>query len=100
MPSPPPLVATVMTTAVEKLQEQLIAWEEELTGREEALITWEKGAEISEKALFKVSMDLDEEWVKTEATRQEYLDKMRADCLCQVHPRPRQDTGGEEGPAQ
>jgi hypothetical protein len=34
--------------------------------------------EISEKALAKVSVDLDVEWAKVEATRKEYLDKMVA----------------------
>jgi hypothetical protein len=45
--------------AAEELQEQLLAWEEELTRREEALTAWEEKAKFSEKALVKVSADLD-----------------------------------------
>jgi hypothetical protein len=33
-------------------------------------------AQIFEKALVIVSVDLDTEWAKAEATRKEYLDKM------------------------
>jgi TnpA family transposase len=33
---------------------------------------------IFEKALVKISTDHDAEWVKAEATRKEYLDKMEA----------------------
>jgi hypothetical protein len=39
----------------------LLAWEEELTRREEALATREEKARISERALAKVSADLDAE---------------------------------------
>jgi hypothetical protein len=46
--------------------------------REEAHLTREEKAKISEKALVKVNVDHDTEWAKTEATRKEYLDKMRA----------------------
>jgi hypothetical protein len=60
----------------EELQEQLLAQEEEPTQWEETLATQEEKARITEKALVKVSADLDAEWVKTEATRDEYLDKM------------------------
>jgi hypothetical protein len=38
----------------------------------------EEKAEILEKALAKVSADLDAEWTEAEATRKEYLDKMAA----------------------
>jgi hypothetical protein len=65
----------VVTAAAKELQKQLLA-REELTQREEAQVVWEEKAMISEKALVKVSTDLDAGWVKTEATRQEYLDKM------------------------
>jgi hypothetical protein len=37
---------------------------------------WEEKAKISEKALVKVSVDLDAELKKIEATHQEYLNKM------------------------
>jgi hypothetical protein len=39
---------------------------------------WEEKARIFEKALVKVSSDLYTKRVKTKATHQEYLDKMRA----------------------
>jgi hypothetical protein len=44
--------------------------------REEALAVWEEMARISKMALVKVSADLHAKRVKTEATHQEYLDKM------------------------
>jgi hypothetical protein len=62
--------------AAEELQEQLLTREEELTWREEALTMREEKSKITKKALVKVSADLDAERAKTEATRQEYLDKM------------------------
>jgi hypothetical protein len=62
----------------EELQELLHAREEEHTRREEALAAWEERAENSEKALAKVSADLDVEWAKAKATRKEYLKKMVA----------------------
>jgi hypothetical protein len=61
----------------EELQEQLQV-REVLTRREEALATWEENSKISEKALIKVSADLDAELTKAEVTRKEYLDKMEA----------------------
>jgi hypothetical protein len=57
-----------MAVAVEELQEQLLAWEEELTRREEALAAWEEKTRISEKTLAKVSIDLNVEWEKAKAT--------------------------------
>jgi hypothetical protein len=62
---------SMVAATVEELQEPLLAWEEELTRREEK-------AGISEKALAKVSADLNAEWTKAEATWKEYLDKMAA----------------------
>jgi hypothetical protein len=59
----------VASVVVEELQEQLLTWEEKLTQREEALATREEKATISEKALVKVSTDLDTKWAKIEATR-------------------------------
>jgi hypothetical protein len=53
-------------------------WEEELTRREEALAAREDKAWILEKALAKVSADLDTEQTKADATQKEYLDKMAA----------------------
>jgi hypothetical protein len=44
-------------------------WEVELTQREEALTTREENAKISEKALVKVSVDLNAEWAKARATQ-------------------------------
>jgi hypothetical protein len=38
---------------------------------------WEEKARISEKALVKISADVNTERAKIEATYQEYLDKMR-----------------------
>jgi hypothetical protein len=69
----------------EELLEQLLAWEDELTRREEALIAQEEKAKISEKALVKVSADLDAEWAKAEATQKEYLDKMEVNTTCAKH---------------
>jgi hypothetical protein len=72
LPSPPPSpIATATAVAEEELHELLLAWEEALTTREEK-------ARISEKALAKVSADLDVERAKVEATRKEYLNKMVA----------------------
>jgi hypothetical protein len=68
----------VMSAVVEELQEQLLAKEEELTCREEALAMREEKVKISEKALFKVSVDLDAERAMIGPTRQVYLDKMCA----------------------
>jgi hypothetical protein len=42
------------------------------------LVAREEKAWILEKALAKVSADLDAEWAKAEATWKEYLDKMEA----------------------
>jgi hypothetical protein len=64
--------------AAKELQEWLLAWEEELTQREEAHATQEEKAMISEKSLAKVSVNLDVERAKAKATRKEYLDKMDA----------------------
>jgi hypothetical protein len=64
------------SAAAKELQEQLLAWDEELTWREEALTMLEDKARISEVALVKVSANLDVEQVKVKATRKEYLDKM------------------------
>jgi hypothetical protein len=63
---------------MEELHQQLIGREDGLTRLEEAFTIWEKSVKVSEQALVKVSLDLDTEPAKTEATRQEYLDKMRA----------------------
>jgi hypothetical protein len=52
--------------AAEELQEQLLEWDEQLTRREEALVVREEKAGIFEKALVKVSVDLDAEWAKVE----------------------------------
>jgi hypothetical protein len=60
------------------LQKQLLVWEEELMRMEEALFVREENAKIFEKALVKVSVNLDIERAKTEATRKEYLDEMEA----------------------
>jgi hypothetical protein len=46
---------------------QLLAKEEELTLHEEAIVVQEKGLEVSEQALGKVSLELSTEWVKTKA---------------------------------
>jgi hypothetical protein len=62
-------VATPVATVVEELHELLITLEEELTRREEAHATWEEKVGILEKALAKVSVDLDVERTKAEATQ-------------------------------
>jgi hypothetical protein len=61
---------------MEELQEQLLAWEEELMCRKEPLAMWEEKTRISKKAQVKVSADLNAEPVKIEATQYEYLNKM------------------------
>jgi hypothetical protein len=67
----------VATSAVvEELQEQLRACLEEMMRREEALTMQKEKARISEMTLVKVSVDLDPERPKIEATQKEYLDKM------------------------
>jgi ABC-type phosphate transport system auxiliary subunit len=67
-----------VAAVTDELQEQLLAWEEKLTQREEALAIQEEKARISNMALVKVSADLDAECAETEATHHEYLDKMQA----------------------
>jgi hypothetical protein len=52
---------------VTELQEQLLTGEEQLTLREEALAVWEASIKVSERALGKVSLELDAEWSMTEA---------------------------------
>jgi hypothetical protein len=74
--SSPPTSAMAARATEGELQEQLLAWEEELTWREEALAAQVEKAGIAEKDLIKVSADLDAERAKAEATRKEYLDKM------------------------
>jgi hypothetical protein len=69
---------TPTPVVVEELHELLLTREEELMRREEALAEREEKAGISEKALAKVSADLDEEWNNAEATQKEYLDKIQA----------------------
>jgi hypothetical protein len=75
---------------------------DELTWREAALITWEEKAKNSEKALVKVSTNLDAEWVKVEATRKEYLDKMEVHTAHTRHSLglDKMLGGGEESPAR
>jgi hypothetical protein len=64
------------SAVVEELQEQLRACLEEMMQREEALTVRKEKARISEMTLVKVSVDLDPERPKIEATQKEYLDKM------------------------
>jgi hypothetical protein len=63
---------------VEELQEQLLDREEVLTSHMKAFVAWEKKVRVSERALIKVSQDLDVDWVKTKATHEEYLENMHA----------------------
>jgi hypothetical protein len=56
----------------------LLAWEEELTWREEALSAREEKARILEKVLTMVSPDLNTEWAKADTTGKEYRDKIEA----------------------
>jgi recombinational DNA repair ATPase RecF len=85
----------------EVLQEQLLTWEEVLTQREEALAAWEVKARIAEKALIKISADLDAERAKTEATCEEYVDKMHAHTDHAKHTLGLDKMlGREEGPAR
>jgi hypothetical protein len=71
-------VVTPAVAAGEELQELLLTQLEELTSREEALAMREEKVRISEKALTKVSADLDNEWAKAKATWKEYLNKIEA----------------------
>jgi hypothetical protein len=80
---PPPLPVSspsdvAASASVEEMQEQLLAQEEELMWREEALAMQKEKVRIPEKALVKVSADIVAQRVKAEATRKEYLDKMEA----------------------
>jgi hypothetical protein len=78
-PHPSPAVVTPVAEAVaNELQVLLLTWEEELMQREEALVAREEKAGISEKALSKVSADLNAERAKAKATHKEYLKKMVA----------------------
>jgi hypothetical protein len=63
---------------VDELQEQLLARKEQLTLREEALVVQEKGIKVSVQALGNVSREINVKRAKTEATRQGYLEKLRA----------------------
>jgi hypothetical protein len=67
----PPLspFAAAALVAVEELQGQLLAREEELTQREKALAMRVEKAKISKKAQVKVNVDLNTERAKTEATQ-------------------------------
>jgi hypothetical protein len=78
--SPPPSPTTVMpaVAVVQVLQELLLTREEVLTQREDTLVVQEEKARISQKALAKVSADLNAERTKAKATQREYLDKMVA----------------------
>jgi hypothetical protein len=59
--------------------------EEQLTLHEEAIAVWEKGVKVSEQALGKVSLELDVERAKTEATRHGYLQKLQANTTSMKH---------------
>jgi hypothetical protein len=63
--------------AAEELQEQLLEWDEQLTRREEALVVREEKAGIFEKALVKVSVDLDAEWAKVEVLERSTLTRWK-----------------------
>jgi hypothetical protein len=76
---------TLAAVVVEELLELLLLWEEVLMRRVEALVVREETARISEKALAKVSVDLDVERTKVEPTWNEYLDKMVAHITCAKH---------------
>jgi hypothetical protein len=60
-------VATPAAAAAEELQELLLVWEE-LTWREEVLAAGEKKAMILEKAIAKVTTDLNTDQAKAVAT--------------------------------
>jgi hypothetical protein len=70
---------------INKAVTRVLQWEEDLTYREEALDAREERAKISEKALVKVSADLNAEHAKAEASQKEYLDKMEAHTACAKH---------------
>jgi hypothetical protein len=74
-----------MVMVAEELQEQLLAREEELMQRKEDLTAQEENDKMSKKALVNVSVDLDVEWAKVEATQKEYIDKMEAHTTCTRH---------------
>jgi hypothetical protein len=67
-----------VAVVAEDLEKQLLAHEEQLTWREEALAMWDEKATILERALAMVSANLDTNRAKAEATRKEYLNKMEA----------------------
>jgi hypothetical protein len=64
-------MAASVVAAAKKLQEQLLAW------REEALAMQEENVRILEKALAKVSADLDTERAKAEATQKSTMRRWR-----------------------
>jgi hypothetical protein len=68
-----------------ELQEQLLAREEKPAWREQAFFALEEKDGIAEKALIKVSVDLDAKRAKDEATQKEYLDKMETHIACAKH---------------
>jgi hypothetical protein len=86
----------LVSAVIEESQEQLLAWDEELTWREEALATQEEKVRISKKVLTKVNADLDTEHAKAEATRIEYLDKMEAHTARAKHSLSLDKTLGEK----
>jgi hypothetical protein len=69
-----------------ELQEQLLDREEELTRREEALVVPEVDIEASKRALGGGGcIEHGAEWARTEATRQEYIDKLHANSTRMKH---------------
>jgi uncharacterized 2Fe-2S/4Fe-4S cluster protein (DUF4445 family) len=66
-------------------QEQLLASEEVLSQRDEALTVQEEKARISKMPLVKVNIDIDVECAKTEGTHKEYLDKMQVSTARAMH---------------
>jgi hypothetical protein len=64
-------MVTPMAVVAGEVQVLFLAWEENLTRREEALAARKEKARVSKNALAKVSADLDTKRAKAEATQKE-----------------------------
>jgi hypothetical protein len=84
-PSSPLPRAAATAAGANELQKYLLATEEQLTLCEEGLETREVVIEASERAIGEAHMVLDNEQAQVEASRQCYLNKLRAHMTCMKH---------------
>jgi hypothetical protein len=87
-PPPPPSVMAMPAMAAmgEELQEQLLAWEEELTWREDTLAVREKKVKISKRAPVKVSADVDAKWEKARSLGRSTCYTTKSDTVMKTNP--------------